>query len=220
MTARSDSHQDPMVAPTPSLPSPDSPPSAEASGGLSGTGGTMSPEAEKTPGVPAREPINEWLELGASGIHGRGGFARCAIPAETSIIEYVGERVTKEESTRRCVEGNPYIFTINDEWDIDGDVSWNPARFLNHSCGPNCEAQQEEDRVWLVALRDIEAGEELTFNYGYDIGEWRDYPCGCGAPNCLGFIVAEEFHEKVREELTREISATRSTSSEPPPVEA
>jgi hypothetical protein len=155
-----------------------------------------------------REPVNEWLELGSSGIHGRGGFARCAIPAGTSIIEYLGERVAKEESNRRCVEGNPYIFTINDEWDIDGDVAWNPARFLNHSCGPNCEAQQEGDRIWLVSLRDIEPGEELTFNYGYDIGEWRDYPCGCGAPNCLGFIVAEEFHEQVRLELTREIAAT------------
>ncbi len=154
-----------------------------------------------------REVVNEWLELGASGIHGRGGFARRDIPAETSIIEYVGERVTKEEAGRRCTDGNPYIFTINDEWDIDGDVAWNPARYLNHSCSPNCEAQQDEDRIWIVALRDIRAGEELTFNYGYDIGEWRDYPCGCGAANCLGYIVAEEFHERVRAELALEIAA-------------
>lgn len=159
------------------------------------------------PGGGGREVVNEWMELGASGIHGRGGFARCRIPAGTSIIEYVGERVGKEESTRRCVDGNPYIFTINDEWDIDGDVAWNPARFLNHSCEPNCEAQQDEDRIWLTALRDVLPGEELTFNYGYDIAEWRDYPCGCGAPSCLGFIVAEEYHDRVRAELTREIAA-------------
>lgn len=160
------------------------------------------------PGSAIREPVNEWWEVGPSGIHGRGGFARRAIPAGTSLVEYVGERVNKEESSRRCVEGNPFIFTVNDTWDIDGDVPWNPARYLNHSCAPNCEAQQEEDRIWLVALRDIAPGEELTFNYGYDIGEWRDYPCGCGAPNCLGYIVAEEFHDRVRDELTREIAAT------------
>lgn len=148
-----------------------------------------------------REVVNEWFELGHSGIHGRGGFARTRIPEGTAIVEYLGERVLKEESNRRCVEGNPFIFTINDEWDIDGDVAWNPARFLNHSCAPNCEAQQEEDRIWLVALREIEAGEELTFNYGYDVSEWKDYPCGCGAPNCLGYIVAEEFHDQVRREL-------------------
>jgi len=178
-----------------------------------------SPGSAFTGAVPSsaeRESVNEWLELGSSGIHGRGGFARCAIPSGTSIIEYLGEQVSKEESTRRCVEGNPYIFTINDAWDIDGDVAWNPARFLNHSCGPNCEAQQEGDRIWLVSLCDIEAGEELTFNYGYDIGEWRDYPCGCGASNCLGFIVAEEFHEQVRVELTREIAVASTPDPEPP----
>ncbi|MGE4181646.1 MAG: SET domain-containing protein, partial [Limisphaerales bacterium] len=170
---------------------------------------TCDPIGEGLEMEPGREPVNEWLELGESGIHGRGGFARRAIPAGTCLIEYVGERVDKEEAGRRCVDGNPYIFTINDEWDIDGNVAWNPARFLNHSCSPNCEAQQEDDRIWLVALRDIAPGEELSFNYGYDIGEWRDYPCGCGATNCLGFIVAEEFHEQVRTELTQEISVGR-----------
>lgn len=160
--------------------------------------------------------MNEWLELRPSGIHGRGGFARCAIPAATRIVEYVGRRVDKAESARLCDEGNPFIFTINDEWDIDGEVPWNPARFLNHSCGPNCEAQQEEDRIWIVALRDIPAGEELTFNYGYDITEWRDYPCACGAPGCLGYIVAEEFHDQVRAELARGPAAP-DTGTTPPP---
>lgn len=154
------------------------------------------------------------MELRTSGIHGRGGFARVTIPAGTSIIEYVGRQVTKEESARLCDEGNPFIFTINDTHDIDGDVPWNPARFLNHSCAPNCEAQQEEDRIFLVALRDIAPEEELTFNYGYDISEWRDYPCFCGAPNCLGFIVAEEFHDQVRRELAH---SKAPTSSPPPP---
>lgn len=189
---------------------------------VSGTAATIpaaGSSTESVAGAPVgggREVVNEWMELGASGIHGRGGFARCRIPAGTPIIEYVGERVGKEESTRRCVEGNPYIFTINEEWDIDGDVAWNPARYLNHACTPNCEAEQDEDRIWLTALRDILPGEELTFNYGYDFGEWRDYPCGCGSPKCLGYIVAEEFHEKVRAELSREIAATPSVESPVP----
>lgn len=161
-----------------------------------------------TPAVgAATEAVNEWLELRDSGIHGRGAFARALIPGGTRIIEYVGRKVTKAESASLCDVGNPFIFTINDEWDIDGDVPWNPARFLNHSCGPNCEAQQEEDRIFLVALRDIAAGEELTFNYGYDISEYRDYPCACGAANCLGYIVAEEFHDRVRLELAAEKQA-------------
>lgn len=168
----------------------------------------MNSEAPLPPSPPppdgppsGREPVNQWLEIGSSGIHGRGGFARVLIPEATTIIEYVGERIDKQESARRCEDGNPYIFTINDEWDIDGDVPANPARYLNHSCAPNCEAQQEDDRIWIVALRDIAPGEEVTFNYGYDLEEWEDHPCECGAPGCLGYIVAAEHHDHVRAEL-------------------
>ncbi|MCC7376699.1 MAG: SET domain-containing protein-lysine N-methyltransferase [Verrucomicrobiales bacterium] len=179
-----------------------------------GNGATALGSSSNPAPTPKREPVNEWLELGHSGIHGRGGFARCLIPAGTSIIEYVGDRVDKAESSRRCEDGNPFIFTINTEWDIDGNVDWNPARFLNHSCAPNCEAQQEEDRIWIVALRDIEPGEELTFNYGYDISEWRDYPCGCGATSCLGFIVAAEHHVQVRQQLEQERGSAHRTTEE------
>jgi hypothetical protein len=166
----------------------------------------MNPTSESgaQPVRDSREPVNSWLEIGSSGIHGRGGFARRAIPMATTVVEYVGDRIDKAESARRCEDGNPYIFTINDDWDLDGDVPGNPARFLNHSCDPNCEAQQEEDRIWIVALRDIAPGEELTFNYGYDLEEWRDHPCECGATGCLGYIVAPEFHEQIRRELARD----------------
>lgn len=154
-----------------------------------------------TPAILDPQPVNEWLLLGRSLIHGRGGFARAIIPAGTSVIEYVGERIDKAESNRRCEDGNPFIFNINDTWDIDGAVDWNPARFLNHSCSPNCEAQQEEERIWIVALRDIAPGEELTFNYGYDLSEWADYPCACGATDCLGYIVAAEHRPAVQQAL-------------------
>lgn len=127
-----------------------------------------------------------------------GGFAACNIASGTRVIEYVGEKITKQESLRRCEANNGYIFDVGEEHDLDGNVDWNPARFFNHSCTPNCETEIEDGRVWVAALRDIRAGEELTYNYCYDLEDWREQPCRCGSPNCVGFIVAEEFFEHIR----------------------
>ncbi len=160
----------------------------------------------------SEEPLegNEWLVIRSSPIHGKGAFARRHIPAGTRLIEYVGERIDKDESNRRCELGNPYIFCINDEWDLDGAAVPNPARYFNHSCRPNCEARQEDDRIWIWALEDIAPGEELTYNYGYDLEEWRDHPCACGAPDCLGYIVAEEHHDRIRRQLREQAEAPLS----------
>jgi uncharacterized protein len=135
----------------------------------------------------------EWILFKPSPIDRMGGFARKAVPAGTRLIEYVGERITKEISARLCEANNEYIFTIDDEFDLDGSVSWNLARFLNHSCEPNCEAVWDEDRIWIEAIRDIGEGEEITFNYGYDLEDYKEHPCACGSPRCVGYIVAEEF---------------------------
>jgi len=134
----------------------------------------------------------------SSPIHGTGGFATIDIPAGTRVIEYLGEIITKQESLARCERGNEYIFAIDEEHDLDGNVDGNPARFVNHSCEPNCEAQFVDGRIWLVAIREIRAGEEVTFNYGYDLCDYREHPCHCGAKTCVGYIVAEEFFEHVR----------------------
>ena len=138
------------------------------------------------------------LRFDKSPIHGTGAFATSAIPAGARVIEYIGERITKAESVRRCERNNEYIFALNTEEDLDGHVPWNPARFINHSCAPNCEAQSEQERIWLVAVRDIQPGEEITFNYGYDLEDYKAYPCRCGSTDCVGYIVAEEFFEHVR----------------------
>ena len=135
----------------------------------------------------------------ASGIHGLGGFARAGIAAGARVLEYVGEKITKAESLLRCEAHNEYIFALDDEFDLDGNVSWNPARLLNHSCAPNCEAELEGGHIWIIATCAIAAGEELTFNYGYDLEDYRDYPCRCGAAGCVGYMVATEFFEQVRE---------------------
>lgn len=144
------------------------------------------------------EASTDRIVIRPSGIEGAGGFARQALPAGSRVLEYVGERIDKRESTLRCEQGNAFIFNIDEQWDLDGNVPWNPARFLNHSCQPNCDAEQIEDRIWIVTTRDVAPGEELTFNYGYDLEDYRAHPCRCGAPNCLGYIVAEEFHEMIR----------------------
>jgi hypothetical protein len=146
-----------------------------------------------------------------SPIHGRGGFARSSIPKGTRLLQYEGEIIDKQESARRCEQNNAYIFSLNEHQDIDGDVEWNPARFLNHSCAPNCEAILEDDRIWLIAARDIGMGEELTFNYGFDLENYREYPCCCGSTECVGFMVAEEFFDCVRKrnQVAAEASAVR-----------
>ena len=129
----------------------------------------------------------------ASPIHGTGVFAAAAMGAGTRILEYVGEKIDKQESLRRCELNNEYIFALNERFDLDGNGEWNPARFVNHSCDPNCDAELIEGRIWIVARRRIEAGEELTFNYGYDLENYREHPCRCGARDCAGYILAGEF---------------------------
>jgi SET domain-containing protein len=141
---------------------------------------------------------NDLILIKTSGVHGTGGFARRAIPAGTRIIEYVGEKIDKAESLKRCELNNEYIFTIDETHDLDGNVDWNPARFINHSCAPNCEAEWDECRIWIVAMRDIAPGEELNFNYGYDLEDFQEHPCRCGAAHCVGYIVAEEYFEDIR----------------------
>ena len=138
------------------------------------------------------------IEFRRSTIDRLGGFARTHIPAGARVIEYVGEKITKAESLRRCEANNEYIFSLDDEHDLDGNVPSNPARLLNHSCAPNCEAELDAGRIWIIALRDIQAGEELTFNYGYDLENYHEHPCRCGVAECVGYIVAEEFFDSVR----------------------
>src|SRR5215469_3170455 len=131
-------------------------------------------------------------------IHGQGCFAPHAIAAGARVIEYVGEKIDKAESLRRCEAGNEYIFGLDETHDLDGCMERNIARFINHSCAPNCEAVPEGGKIWMMALRDIAPGEELTFNYGYDLIDYREHPCHCGSSGCAGYIVAAEYVEDIR----------------------
>jgi uncharacterized protein len=144
--------------------------------------------------------MSDWIDFKESPIHGMGGFAKTNVPKGTRIIEYAGQKITKSESVRRCSENNWCIFALDEQFDLDGAVGWNPARFINHSCSPNCEAEFIDGHIWIIAIRDIKNGEELTFNYGYDFESYKEHPCHCGAPNCVGYIVAEEFSPFVKKE--------------------
>ncbi len=139
----------------------------------------------------------ENLVFKRSRIHGTGGYARRNLKKGTLLIEYVGRKITKQETLSLCEAGNEFIYTLDEDYDLDGNVSWNPARFINHSCAPNCEADERNGRVWIVALRSIKAGEEVTYDYCYDLEDYRDFPCRCGAPNCCGYMVAETLRDSI-----------------------
>lgn len=142
-----------------------------------------------------------------SPIHGSGVFAARRITAGRGIIDYQGALLSHDEADARyggnAEEGHTFLFTLNDHYVIDGAVDGNAARFINHSCQPNCEAVLHEagngdpaaDRIIIEALRDIARGEELTFDYGIilDVPHTqrlkKRWACLCGAATCTGTLL-------------------------------
>lgn len=156
---------------------------------------------------------SDLCEVRGSSIHGRGVYATRDIKAEERIIEYVGELIDKEESARRGSNQHElsikngdaavYIFNVSNKYDLDGNVPWNTARLINHSCEPNCEAWMTGKRIFIHALRDIKEGEELSFDYGFDVDCYEDHPCLCGRDACVGYIVSREQWDILEEKLGR-----------------
>ena len=137
--------------------------------------------------------VRVWVHK--SPIAGLGLFAAQDIKPGTRILQYIGEKIPKDVSTQRLAQGNVYIFTFDDRYDIDGKILRNTARSINHSCDPNCEVNITTRAIWIVALRNIRDGEELTYNYGYayEPDSYRDFPCHCGAKHCCGYILAKRY---------------------------
>ena len=144
---------------------------------------------------------NKYFVLRRSAIQGRGAFATRPIKRGTRIIEYTGERISPEEADRRYDDGgmgrhHTFLFSVDSKVCIDAAVDGNDARFINHSCAPNCEAVDERKRIYIEAIRDIAPGEELTYDYQYERDGTEDekwekiYVCKCGAPTCRGTILA------------------------------
>lgn len=114
---------------------------------------------------------------------GLGLFAAEDIPKEQLIIEYTGERINDEEADRR---GGQYLFSVTDNLTIDGSGRKNTARYINHSCNPNAEAEhdEDEDRIFIRATQDILAGEEITYDYGEDFFNDIISKKGCRCRKC------------------------------------
>ena len=146
------------------------------------------------------------LVIRSSDIHAAGCFTLDNIPNGTRILEYTGERITKAQGDQRY-EGREftYLFGVGDgEVVIDGHGM---AMFVNHSCDPNCETGEEGDRVYISSIRDIVAGEELTYDYCLYDGE-DDAPCYCGSKTCRGSMYTlEELKKKQRAEARKKKQA-------------
>ena len=135
------------------------------------------------------------LKVGPSGVHGRGGYATEFIAKGTRIVEYTGQRVPWEDPPDD--ENNPhtFIFGLESGEVIDPEIGGNEARWINHCCDPNCEAIEEDDRIFIYAMRDIESGEELFYDYALEIDEpiteesMKEYECLCGSPSCRGTML-------------------------------
>ena len=143
---------------------------------------------------------SDLVEVRRSNVHGLGVFATQRIVKGTRIIEYVGERVSHDEADRRyevkdANDSHTFLFIVDSKTVIDAGTDGNDARFFNHSCDPNCESVVENKRVFIEAIRTVEAGAELT--YDYQIQREDDDPdnidevfaCRCGFPQCRGTML-------------------------------
>jgi SET domain-containing protein len=147
-----------------------------------------------------RQAAPPLIEVRDSPVHGLGVFALGRIAAGARIIEYLGERVSHAEADRRYQHKAPrdnhtFLFIVDARTVIDAGVGGNEARFVNHACEPNCESVIERRRVFIDAIRTIEPGEELT--YDYQIRREADDPpdidsifaCRCGFAGCRGTLL-------------------------------
>jgi SET domain-containing protein len=170
-----------------------------------------------------------------SRIQGRGVYSTRSIAEGERVIEYTGARLSHREADARYPDDedtdrhHTFLFAVDGRTAIDGNEGGNDARFINHSCDPNCEVEIEEKRVFIDALRGIAAGEELTYDYWYVTDERysladlrRIYPCRCGAASCRGTLARPPRRRPKRAKKTARQAAktgapVRGTSRTSPP---
>ena len=156
---------------------------------------------------PAPKTPVRRIQVRKSGVHGRGVFALVDLAEGELVMEYTGEVISWDEAQRRHPHdlANPnhtFYFHIDDQHVIDGKVGGNSARWINHACEPNCEADEQGGRIFIKTLHNIPAGQELNYDYGLMIDEpytkklLAEYPCWCGSKLCRGTLLAPKDDEK------------------------
>ena len=150
------------------------------------------------------------IQTRRSGVHGKGVFALTDLAEGETIIEYLGEIINWKEALRRHPHdpndpNHTFYFHIDAKHVIDAKHGGNSSRWINHACKPNCEADEDGGRVFIKALRNIKAGEELFYDYGLIIDSKHtktllaQYPCWCGAKKCRGTLLAPKDKEKKKD---------------------
>jgi hypothetical protein len=172
------------------------------------------------------------FEVRHSPIHGYGVFAARRIRKGTTVIEYLGDRVSHDEADARYEDKDPndnhtFLFTVDSRTVIDGGVGGNEARYINHGCDPNCTSTTHSRRIYVEAIRTIQPGEELAYDYQIE----RDpedppnvdeiFACRCGAAKCRGsMLVARKKPRKRRAAKAAATSAARKTAKKKKPSRA
>ena len=145
--------------------------------------------------------------------NGRGLYSTKDIKKGTRIIDYVGKIITKKEAEKAEKFDNLkpiYLFNLNDRYDLDGDVPWNTARLINHSCLNNCDYEGQGLKLWVTAIKDIKKGEEITCDYGFSYDEdYKQFPCKCSSRNCVGYIVREGSRWRIDKKFKKTQSVNR-----------
>ena len=147
---------------------------------------------------------------------GRGLYATKYIKEGTRIIDYVGKVITKKqtEQSEKFDNSKPiYLFNLNNRYDLDGDVSWNTARLINHSCSNNCDYNGTGLKLWVIAIKDIKKGQELTCDYGFGYDEnYKQFRCKCGSQNCCGYIVRAESRWRINKKFSMSLKKSISVN--------
>jgi SET domain-containing protein len=142
-----------------------------------------------------------------SGINNLGLFAKTDIKKGEKVIEYKGRKFTHkqvEEDDRFDNSKAIYLFTLNERYVLDGDTKTNTAKYINHSCDPNCEVDIIKGKIWIIAIKDIKKGDELSYDYGFGYdADFRQFPCKCGSKNCCGYIVRDDQRWRINRKYAK-----------------
>ncbi len=174
----------------------------------------------------AAHPLNKWIVVRRSKVHGNGCFARRFIPKGTRVMEYLGERISHKEADKRYEgadvnDNHTFLFIADRKTVIDATKGGNESRWVNHHCDGNCESETEKGRVFVDAIKDIQKGEEL--GYDYQIGRDKNdppnvdeiYACRCGSPKCRGTMLWPAKRPKLskRKRVARRTTAAKGKKS-------